>query len=97
METHTEPPDPYPNNLSVIPQGNMGAAEAHSLKTILTLLARQGKVETLHPKNLGTPNGMTETWFRDTQTEVIYRLIEKGGEDNWWERVPRTELQPNIQ
>ena len=94
---HTQPAQPHPNNLTVIPLGSMGSVEAQSTKTILNLLVGRGMVEALDPENLVKSEGVTETWFKDAQTGVVYRLIERGGEDNRWEIVPQSEQHLKVQ
>lgn len=94
---HTQPPVPHPNNLTVIPLGSMGSVETRSTKTILGLLAHQGMVEMLEPQDAAKSQGVAETWYKDTQTGVVYRLVEKGGEDNRWEMVPQNELRLRVQ
>lgn len=89
---------PSANDLSVIPLGTMEHNEAQNLKTILGILAEHGVIERLTPKSIGVSQDFLQTWYKDVATGTVYRLIEKrNGEDSKWERVPRIELQANIQ
>jgi len=92
-----ETPEPHANDLSVIPTGEKSRLEAKGLKGILDFLVQQGAVEALDPSSEPTSRDSTEKWFKDLQTKVVYRLIQKGnGDDNRWERVPQSEVQIKV-
>ena len=91
-------PEPHANDLSVIPTGKKSRLEAKSLKGILEFLVHQGAVEALDPSNIAASGDSAEKWFKDLQTKVIYRLVERrDGDDNRWERVPQSEVQMRVQ
>jgi hypothetical protein len=99
------PPEPEPpdNNvlktdLSRIPVGVMRRSDAVSLLTRLFMLVGLGKVETVNRPIPASPGEASETWFRNRQTGVVYKLVEGNGEDDsYWGLVSRDELSAKIQ
>jgi hypothetical protein len=76
--------------LDAIPIRKMSHSQVVSLKELLNFLVRHGIAEVLNrPKaDSATLPGGAETWYRDLQTEVVYRLVENVEDDNSrWERV----------
>jgi hypothetical protein len=92
---HTRTPGPRPTSLSAIPAGMMSRVQTLSLKALLSFLTRKGIAEALDPSNNEAESeGSTEKWFRDTQTKVVYRLIEdKHSGNGLWATVPKSELK----
>jgi hypothetical protein len=96
-------PEPPDNNalkldLSRIPVGRMCRSDAVSLLTRLYILVGSGRVQEVPrpiPSAVGDPS---ESWFRDLQTGIVYKLVEGNGEnDSLWERVPLNEFHAKIQ
>jgi hypothetical protein len=73
----------------------MSRVETLSLKALLSFLTRKGIAEALDPSsNEAASEGSTEKWFRDTQTKVVYRLIEdKHNGNGLWATVSKNELK----
>jgi hypothetical protein len=75
---------------------------AYVMKMKLEELVAGGLVEELFPpKSLASSRRGTERWFRDTVSNVTYRLIEYFGfldaDDMRWEVVPPAEQRGGIQ
>ena len=99
-EPHVEAPDPTP--LSVFKTGQITVMTAHVMKMKLEKLVASGLVEELSvPPSLASSRHGTERWFRDTVSNVTYRLIEYFGfpdaDDMRWEVVPPAEQSGRIQ
>jgi hypothetical protein len=98
-EPQSEGPDPTP--LSVFKTGQIAVMTAHLIKMKLEELIVNGLAEELSPPKVWHRQGETERWFRDTVSNVTYRLIEYFGfmdADNMrWEVVPPTEQGGRIQ
>jgi hypothetical protein len=91
---HTHGPEPRPSSLGAIPAGTMSRVETLSLKALLSLLTHKGIAEAIDPSSNEASEGSTEKWFRDTQTKVVYRLIEdKHSGNGLWATVPKSELK----
>jgi hypothetical protein len=96
-------PKPPDNNvlkldLNRVPVGRMRRSDAVSLLTRLYMLVGSGRVQAVpRPVHfaIGDPS---ESWFRDPQTETVYRLVEGNGEnDSLWEPVSLNEINAKIQ
>lgn len=92
--------DPTP--LSDFKTGQITVMTAHVLKMKLEELVAGGLVEELSPpQSLASSRRGTERWFRDTVSNVTYRLIEYFGfmdaDDMRWEVVPPAEQGGRIQ
>lgn len=97
---HPEAPDPTP--LSVFKTGQITVMAAHVMKMKLDDLIAKGLAEELFPpQSLTSSSRGTERWFRDTVSNVTYRLIEHFGfmdaDDMRWEVVPSAERGGRIQ
>ena len=93
-------PDPTP--LSVFPTGQITVMKAYVMKMELEELVAKGLAEELSPpQSLASSRRGTERWFRDTVSNVTYRLIEYFGfmdaDDMRWEVVPPAEQAGRIQ
>jgi hypothetical protein len=93
-------PDPTP--LSTFKTGPITVMAAHVMKMKLEELVAGGLVEELSPpQSLASSRRGTERWFRDTVSNVTYRLIEYFGfldaDDMRWEVVPPAEQVGRIQ
>ena len=92
--------DPTP--LSTFKTGQITVMTAHVMKMKLEELVAGGLVEELSPpQSLDSSRRGTERWFRDTVSNVTYRLIEYFGfmdaDDMRWEVVPPAEQGGRIQ
>ena len=92
-------PDPTP--LSTLTTGQITVMAAHVIKMKLEELVASGLVEELSPpQSLSSSRHGTERWFRDTVSNVTYRLIEYFGfedaDDMRWEVVPPAEQSGHI-
>jgi hypothetical protein len=97
---HMETPDPPP--LSVFNVGQISVMTAHVMKMSLEALVGRGLAAELPvPAEVPQPKDGTEKWYKDTVSNVVYRLIEhyplEGAGDIRWEVVPQTLLQGLIQ
>jgi hypothetical protein len=93
-------PDPTP--LSDFKTGQITVMTAHVLKMKLEELVAGGLVAELSPpQRLASSRRGTERWFRDTVSNVTYRLIEYFGfldaDEMRWEVVPPAEQGGCIQ
>lgn len=82
--------------------GQITVMKAHVMKMELEALVAKGLAEELSPpKSLASSRRGTERWFRDTVSNVTYRLIEYFGfmdaDDMRWEVVPPAEQAGRIQ
>lgn len=86
----------HKNGLGAIPTAKMNRSETESLKVILKVLVHHGVAEVLDPPNsvsAASPEGK-ESWYRDIQTEAVFRLIEDPrDESSRWERVPPNQKE----
>ncbi len=94
------PLDPTP--LRAFKTGPITVMAAHVMKMKLEELVAGGLVAELSPpQSLASSKRGTERWFRDTVSNVTYRLIEYFGfldaDDMRWEVVPPAELGGSIQ
>ncbi len=99
-EPAVEAPEPTP--LSVFRTGQITVMAAHVMKVKLEELVVSGLVEELPlPEILTSSKRGTERWFRDTMSNVTYRLIEYFGfldaDDIRWEVVPPAEQSGRLQ
>lgn len=98
---HLEPkPDPAP--LSVFKIGPLTPMQAHIIKLNLELLVSRGLADPMAtPASVLPSKDGTEKWFRDTVSNIVYRLIEyyplRGVDDIRWEVVPQAETSGRIQ
>jgi hypothetical protein len=82
-------------NLKAFTIGEISHAEAQAVKMALDILIGRGLVRTLEPNAVS--EGVSERWFQDLATEVVYRLIELNHADEIrWEVVPRSLLGGKI-
>jgi len=81
-------------DLRDIPVGRMSRRDALSLLVRLHMMIGFGAVEAVTPAIRALPGELTETWYKDLRTGIVYRLVEGYGEnDSLWEPVRRSELQ----
>jgi hypothetical protein len=100
LESSEVHPDPTP--LSTFKTGQITVMAAHVMKMKLEELVAGGLVEEFSPpQSLASSSRGTERWFRDTVSNVTYRLIEyfgfKDADDMRWEVVPPAEQCGRIQ
>jgi hypothetical protein len=76
-ESHT-------SGLAAIPIRQMNSLQRESLKHMLTLLVAHGVAVVVdRPKSASIEE--TETWYRDAQSQVVYKLVEKADGSSIWE------------
>lgn len=88
--------------LSGIKIGPKTVMMAHFLKQQIAALVARGLVEALPtPASADVSKDRSENWYRDTVSNVVYRLTEyyplKGNDDIRWEVVPQAELSWKLQ
>jgi hypothetical protein len=97
---HLEAPKPTP--LGGIKVGPISPMTAYIMKMSLQNLIKQGLVDEVRPPSWTlSSKDITETWYRDNVSRVVYRLIEHYGlcdaDDIRWEVVPQGELSGKAQ
>jgi hypothetical protein len=97
---HLEKPDPPP--LSVFKIGQMSVMTGYILKMRLQALVSRGLAEELPvPAAVPQTKDRTEKWYKDTVSNVVYRLSEYYGlhdaDDIRWEVVPQALLHAKVQ
>jgi hypothetical protein len=97
---HLEKPDPPP--LSVFKIGQMSVMTGYIMKMSLQALVRRGLAEELPvPAAVPQSKDRTEKWYKDTVSNVVYRLSEYYGlqdpDDIRWEVVPQELLKAKVQ
>jgi hypothetical protein len=85
-----------PSGLAAIPIRQMSSVQKESLKQMLTLLVAHGVAVVVERPKAASING-TETWYRDVQSQIAYRLLEKSDGSSIWERAPSSFEEGAIQ
>jgi hypothetical protein len=85
-------------DLRDLPVGKMSRQDALSLLVRLHVMIGFGAVEAVTPAVPWVAGEPTETWYKDLRTGIVYRLLERNGEDDsLWEPVRPSELQRQTQ
>jgi hypothetical protein len=86
----------HPSGLAAIPIRQMSSIQRESLKQMLTLLVAHGAAVVVERPKAASIEG-TETWYRDVQSQTVYRLVEKSDGSSSWERAPSNYNETSIQ
>jgi hypothetical protein len=86
----------HPSGLAAIPIRQMSSIQKESLKQMLTLLVAHGVAAVVERPKAASIEG-AETWYRDVQSQTVYRLVEKPDGSSRWERAPSNSKEESIQ
>jgi hypothetical protein len=75
------------SGLAAIPIRQRNSLQTESLKQFLTLLVAHG-VAVIVERPKAASISRIETWYRDVQSQIAYRLVEKSDGSSIWERAP---------